>query len=113
MVLPVSRCTTLLYATSETLYGFCFKWLLVLDFRGPRGQYYSIGKESRGRSGQGMARLSAAAVARAARMGGAQVKCSNDLTIRVGELEGVRRGLSRSSITEAVVDVPSPQARGE
>ena len=76
-------------------------------------EYYSIGKESRGRSGQGMARLSAAAVARAARMGGAQVKCSNDLTIRVGELEGVRRGLSRSSITEAVVDVPSPQARGE
>ena len=63
-----------------------------------------------------MARLSAAAeaaVLRAARMGDAQVKCSNDLTIRVGELEGVRRGLSRSSITEAVVDVPSPQARGE
>ena len=63
-----------------------------------------------------MARLSAAAVAavlRAARMGVAHVKCSNNLTIRVAELEGVRRGLSRSSITEAVVDVPSPQARGE
>ena len=63
-----------------------------------------------------MARLSAAAVAavfRAARIGDAQVKCSNDLAIRVGELEGVRRGLSRNSITEAVVDVPSPQARGE
>ena len=63
-----------------------------------------------------MAGLSAAAVAAvlcAARMGGAQMRCSNDLTIRVGELEGERRGLSRSSITEAVVDVPSPQARGE
>jgi hypothetical protein len=46
-------------------------------------------------------------------MGGAQVKCPNELTIRVGELEGIRRGLSRSSVTEAVVDVPSPQARGE
>ena len=65
---------------------------------------------------QGMARLSAAvlaAVLRAARMGAAQVICSNDLAIRIGELEGVRRGLRRSSITEAVVDVPRPQARGE
>ncbi len=73
-------------------------------------------KVSRDRSGQGMARSSAAAVVamlRAARMGGAQVKCSNDLTIRVGEQEGVRRGLSRSSTTEAVVDLPSLQARGE
>ena len=63
-----------------------------------------------------MAHLSTAAVAavlRAARIGVAQAKCSNDLTIRIGELEGVGRGLSRSSITEAVVDVPSPQARGE
>ena len=65
-------------------------------------------------TGQGMAHLSAAAgaaVLRAARMAVAQVKYSNDLTIRIGELEGVRRGLS--SITEAVVDVPSPQARGK
>ena len=65
---------------------------------------------------QGMARLSAAVVAavlRAARMGAAQVKCSNDLAIRIGELEGIRRGLRRNGITEAVVDVPRPQARGE
>ena len=76
---PATRARNLLFP--------CF---LILLFRGPRGQYYSIGNESRGRSGQGMARLSAAAGVRAARMGGAQTKRSNDLTIRVGELYSFR-----------------------
>ena len=50
---------------------------------------------------------------RAARMGVAQVEFPSDFAIGVRELVGTGRGLSGNGITQAVMDVSSPKARGE
>ena len=80
-------------------------------FRGPRGLYYSKGEERSYRTLH-MARLSATAevaVLRAARMGAAQVEFPSDLAIGAREQEQeARRGLRRSSVKKAEMDVSSP-----